>query len=54
MDAFKTVNHLGICSEDIWAFNTSLVNTKPSQQAYEEATNHRVTKYERIIGFSPF
>lgn len=53
-DGFKFTNKFGICSEDTWPFITSKVNTKPSDKAYEEAQNHKVTKYERIPGFSIF
>lgn len=51
-DGFKSVNQLGICTEDVWKFNVSKVNTKPDQNSYNKALENKVQEYKRIVGFS--
>jgi len=38
----------GSTSEDNWPYVEANVNTKPSDDAYTEALNHLVTRYERV------
>jgi len=47
-DGVKCCNHWGICTEDIWPYDTSKVNDQPSPEAYEVARPNRVITYERI------
>ncbi|MCD6435139.1 MAG: hypothetical protein J7L15_01930 [Clostridiales bacterium] len=47
-DGFKSINHLGVCSEDKWEFKVLQVNKKPSQEAYEVAKDNMLLKYERL------
>jgi len=39
----------GSTSEDNWPYLEANVNTKPSDDAYTEAANHLVTRYERVL-----
>jgi len=48
-DGFKFANQLGICTEDLWKFNISEVNTKPNNDCYTKALENLVDVYERII-----
>lgn len=48
-DGFKSINHLGVCTEDEWKFVVSEVNTKPSSDAYALALDNLVVKYERLV-----
>jgi hypothetical protein len=47
-DGVKCCNKYGICTEDIWPYDTSKVNKQPSAEAYEAARPNRVITYERI------
>ncbi len=48
-DGFKSINHLGVCTEDKWEFIEAQVNTKPSQEAYNLALDNILIKYERLV-----
>lgn len=47
-DAFKVANKIGVCSETIWPFDESKVNTTPSTAAYTAATDTRAFGYYSI------
>ena len=46
--AIESLAELGTCLESIWPYNISHVNTRPSDQAYREAADHRITSALRI------
>jgi len=50
-DAFKDVSKNGICSENIWPFIESKVNTKPDELSYKDALLRLCTRYERVLWF---
>lgn len=47
-DGYKSVNKLGVCTEDIWKFDVTQVNTRPDDESYLEAEDNRVTRYESV------
>lgn len=48
-DGFKMVNKFGICNESDWDYIISNVNVTPSDLAYNNALQNKVTEYQRII-----
>jgi len=52
LDGFKSIAKVGIPLESTWPFNPALVNAEPSLEAYTEALQRKVTKYERVGNFS--
>ena len=47
-DAFKAMNKYGICSENLWPYNTNWFANKPSERCYTEALDHQTIRYEKI------
>jgi len=47
-DGIKTVNKQGVCSENLWPYNTSEFTQKPSTACYTEALKHQVLSYQRV------
>ncbi|CAF4677384.1 unnamed protein product [Rotaria socialis] len=42
--AIEALEEFGTCLESIWAYNVSKVNTRPNDQAYQEAKNHTISE----------
>ena len=47
-DGIKTLALFGGCSESIWPYNESQVFTKPSEVAYQQALQHKISTYMRL------
>jgi len=47
-DGIKTLATIGACHESTWPYNLDNLTIKPSNEAYVEASNHRITSYYRI------
>jgi C1A family cysteine protease len=47
-DGIKSVNKQGACREKTWPYDVAKFANKPPVSAYEEATQHQVTSYQRI------
>jgi len=47
-DICRCLNKQGVCLETAWPYQTGLVNAKPSDTCYTEATQYKVGRYERI------
>lgn len=47
-DGVKSLAGYGGCKETTWAFEPSMLLKKPSDDAYDEAHNHRLTSYSRL------
>lgn len=48
-DGIKTVVKQGVCSEGKWKYVVSKFAVKPSAACYEEALQHQVTSYQRML-----
>lgn len=48
-DGIKTLVKQGVCSEKKWPYVVSRLAQKPSAACYEEAAQHQVTSYQRIL-----
>jgi C1A family cysteine protease len=48
-DGIKSIAKLGVCPEDIWAYDIARFTEKPPKTAYTEATKHQVLVYRRVI-----
>eukprot|EP01006_Ploeotia_vitrea_P030626 TRINITY_DN62999_c0_g1_i1.p1 TRINITY_DN62999_c0_g1~~TRINITY_DN62999_c0_g1_i1.p1 ORF type:complete len:405 (-),score=53.66 TRINITY_DN62999_c0_g1_i1:797-2011(-) len=46
--AIDALMDAGSCLQATWPFVVSLINTKPSEEAYEEATHYRIVSAKRI------
>lgn len=44
-DAIKSVNEQGICPEELWPYDSSLLYNKPSDAAYAAALTYRTVNY---------
>jgi len=47
-DAVKASNKTGNCYETSWPYNISRFTLKPPQQTYTEASQHKLTLYQRV------
>ncbi len=47
-DGIKTLAKQGVCSEKCWPYDISQFTVKPGASCYKEATNHKITLYQRI------
>lgn len=51
-DGVKTLNQVGVCSEDLWPYAIAKFKTKPSAAAFADAAKRRITSYQRVIGLN--
>lgn len=47
-DGVKSVNKLGVCPENTWAYDINKFTQKPPQACYTEAVTHTATQYSRV------
>jgi len=47
-DGIKSVNKVGVCTEESWAYDIARFTEKPPQRAYTEARHHQATVYRRV------
>jgi hypothetical protein len=43
-DAIEALEEFGVCLESIWPYDISRVNTRPNNQAYEQAASHKINE----------
>ncbi len=48
-DGIKTLAKQGVCTEKTWPYIISEFTQKPSPTSYEEALQHQITSYHRIL-----
>ena len=48
-DGIKSINKVGVCPETEWPYDISTFTTKPANNCYETAKNHKSVKYERLV-----
>jgi C1A family cysteine protease len=48
-DGIKSVNQLGVCSEDTWGYDIARFTEQPPAEAYTEADTHQATVYQRVL-----
>ena len=48
VDAIEALEEFGTCLESLWPYDTSKVNVRPSDEAYEQAGNHKINKALKI------
>ena len=46
--AIKAMADRGVCREELWKYDRSHLFQKPSEEAYNEANNHRIVSYYRL------
>ena len=47
-DGVKTINTLGVCSEDTWKYDISKFKKKPTKKAFKEALNYQSVEYYAV------
>lgn len=47
-DGIKTLAKQGVCSEKAWPYRISKYKTKPGVACYKEASDHKITSYQRL------
>ena len=47
-DAIESLEELGTCLESIWPYDISRVNTRPSEEAYEQAKDYTISEALRV------
>lgn len=47
-DGIKSINQIGTCSEELWAYDISKFTEKPPLECYQMANNHYAIKYRRV------
>jgi C1A family cysteine protease len=48
-DGIKTLTKQGACSEKRWPYEVSKFKSKPGPDCYQEALQHQITSYRRIL-----
>ena len=48
-DGMKSLSKYGVCSEELWTYDTTKFNTVPSKEAYEDAKKRKILKYQKLI-----
>jgi C1A family cysteine protease len=48
-DGIKSVNQLGVCAETAWDYDIARFAEEPPQAAYDEASQHQATVYQRVL-----
>lgn len=51
-NAFKGCNHYGLCTEQLWPYNTEKFAEKPTEMAYSDAEQRRIPKYATVTGIN--
>lgn len=46
--AIEALEEFGTCLESIWPYDTARVNARPNDEAYNEASNHKITEAFQI------
>ncbi len=46
--AIEALEEFGTCLESIWPYEISKVNSRPSDRAFQEASNHKITEALQI------
>ena len=49
-DGMKSVNKVGVCTEDTWPYDITRFTEKPPRKAYTEAKKHQALVYRRVLG----
>jgi C1A family cysteine protease len=49
-DGMKSVNKVGVCTEDTWPYDIPKFTEKPPSKAYTEAKKHQALVYRRVLG----
>jgi hypothetical protein len=47
-DGIKSVNKVGVCTEDSWPYVITKFTNKPTDLCYKEASGNKAIKYERL------
>lgn len=47
-DGIKSICKVGLCSEASWPYDITKFTEKPSENCYQEATQHQCVKYRRV------
>ncbi len=47
-DGIKTLASLGVCREKLWPYFTDDMFIRPTDEAFAEATKHKITSYARL------
>lgn len=48
-DGMKSVHKQGVCSEDLWPYDTSKYTEKPPEKCYLQASEHQALTYNRVL-----
>jgi hypothetical protein len=46
----KALAKWGVCREELWPYHPDNWNVKPSEEAFKDALNHRISNYYRVEG----
>jgi C1A family cysteine protease len=47
-DGIKTLAKHGVCTENLWPYDTTKFRKKPTKACYKQALNHQILSYQRI------
>lgn len=48
-DGLKTIQKVGVCSEELWPYDTEKFNVRPSDECYNDAEKRKILSYEKLI-----
>jgi len=47
-DGMKSLNKLGVCTEECWPYNVEVFTERPTDACYESASSNRAKEYARV------
>jgi C1A family cysteine protease len=48
-DGIKTVAKQGVCPENMWPYNITMFEEKPTNACYQEARQYEIKQYQRLV-----
>ena len=48
-DGLKTLLKFGVCSEELWPYDTEQFDDRPTDDCYDDAKKRKILKYQRLI-----
>lgn len=48
-DGLKSLEKIGVCTEELWPYIPEMFDDRPNQQCYEDAEKRKILSYEKLI-----
>jgi C1A family cysteine protease len=48
-DGIRSVHNVGVCTEDLWPYDTKKFRDEPTEECYDQAAGNRTLDYQRVF-----